>query len=108
MVQELNEETFQKNILQSKKPIIVDFWAEWCAPCKILSPIFEELEKEMNTKIDFAKINVDKFQIIAQENDIRGIPCLIIFQKGKEADRIIGLHSKEEMKKIIENAIGEY
>ena len=105
MVQELNSNNFESNVLQSKIPTIVDFWAAWCGPCKLLSPIFEELEKEFKGKLNFAKINVDENPVIGQNYDIMSIPCLIMFHKGKEAHRFVGLMQKAELKRLVTDAL---
>jgi thioredoxin 1 len=104
MVMVLSSATFENEVLKHKTPVIVDFWAAWCAPCKMLAPRFEELEPEYKGKLKFAKINVDENPDIAQANEITGIPCLVIFSGGKEIGRIVGLMPKSELKnKIDEN-----
>ena len=105
MVQELTAETFQKDVLASPLPVIVDFWAAWCGPCRMLEPVFEELSKEYAGKLTFAKISVDDYPTIAQEYDISGIPCLIVFSRGKEIERIIGFQQKAQLKEKIDKVI---
>ena len=87
---EVNSENFQEQVLNNKLPVVVDFWASWCMPCKMFAPTFEKVEKEFDGKVIFAKVNVDQSQDLAQKNDVRGIPCMIIFKDGKEADRLVG------------------
>ena len=101
----LNEENFRKEVIESEKPVIVDFWAEWCMPCRMLTPIFEELSKEYGNRMKFAKLNVDEVPEIAQAFGIQGIPTLLIFHKGKVIERIVGLLPKERLGEIIENIL---
>lgn len=105
MVMELSSGTFENEVLKHKTPVIVDFWAAWCAPCKMLAPRFAELEPEYKGKLKFAKINVDENPDIAQANDITGIPCLIVFSHGKEIGRITGLMPKAELKRLIDEEL---
>lgn len=102
MVQELTDNTFQSEVIQGRKNYLVDFWAAWCGPCKMLAPIFEEMEKEYKGKLHFAKLNIDTYESLARENEIMSIPCLIVFSKGKEVQRIVGLLPKAELKKQID------
>lgn len=106
MVAELNENNFKEEISKDT-PIIVDFWAPWCGPCKMLGPVFEKLSKmpEYSGKARFAKVNVDDNQEIAGTYSIRGIPCLIIFKEGKELDRITGFSGEAGLKAKIDNII---
>src|SRR3989338_941977 len=99
MVTELNKKTFHE-ALQESTPILVDFWAPWCGPCKMLAPVVEELSKspDYQNKLRFGKLNTDEYPEIAQNNDIQGIPCLIIFHKGEEVDRIVGFMNKVQLK----------
>ncbi|MEK6821175.1 MAG: thioredoxin [archaeon] len=102
MVHDLTGQSFENEVLKAKKPVIVDFWAAWCGPCKMLAPIFEELEGEMKAKLTFAKIDIDAHPDIASDMGIASIPCLIIFSHGKEVGRVIGLMPKAALKKQIE------
>ena len=96
MVKEINSENFNQEI--SKGKVLVDIWAPWCGPCRVISPIIEELSNEMKD-IKFYKLDVDKSPDIASQYDVMGIPTLILFKDGKEVKRIVGLKSKEDLKK---------
>ena len=104
---ELDKSSFKKNVLDSKIPVLVDFWAPWCGPCRIVGPILEKIESEYLTKLKFAKFNVDDNQDIAGQYDVRGIPCMIIYSKGKEADRIVGAYPESELRKKIDLALSK-
>lgn len=101
MVAELTADSFQQEI-KGTTPIIIDFWASWCGPCKMLAPIFEEVSKDYSGRLRFAKISTEDYPQIAEQHGITGIPCLIMFKNGKEADRIIGFSPKQALKQKIE------
>ena len=109
MVQELTEENFEKEVLQSDIPVIVDFWASWCGPCKMLAPEFDAVSEEAvySGKLKFTKISTEDFPNIAQQNSITGIPCLIIFKDGKEVDRIVGFKQRDQLKQEIDGILGK-
>ena len=98
---ELNQTNYEKET--TKGPVIIDFWAEWCGPCKMLGPIFDELSQEI-TDVKFAKVNVDENQDIAGNLGVRGIPTLVLLKDGQEIDRIVGFLPKPQLKKKIEDA----
>jgi len=104
---ELNKETFEKEVLKGKSPILVDFWASWCGPCRIVGPILERLSKEYNGKLEFAKLSVDEFQELAVMFDVRGIPCMIIFNNGNEVERFVGAHPEPDLRKMIDSALAK-
>jgi len=106
MVLELNSENFAKEVLQSDLPVVVDFWASWCGPCQMMIPVFEQLSAEMEGKVKFAKLSTENFPDLAQKYHITGIPCLLVFKNGEEADRIVGFAPKETMKMKIEGIVG--
>lgn len=95
---QLTQENFAKEVLQSPQPILVDFWAEWCGPCKALGPILDELAQEYDGKIRIGKVNIDEHQSLAAEYGIHSIPTLLIFRQGQVADQIVGLRSKRDLK----------
>lgn len=95
---EITSANFQKDVLGSKTPVIVDFWAAWCGPCRMLAPIFEKVSKDFAGKMVFAKCDVDANQDLAQKYDVRGIPCMVIFKNGKEADRLVGAMDENTLK----------
>ncbi len=93
----LSLENFEKEVLKSEKPVLVDFYADWCGPCNAMAPVIEELATELDGKAKVGKINVDENSDIAVEYNIMSIPTLIIFQNGKEEKRLVGLRDKEEL-----------
>ena len=101
----VNEENYKKEVEDSEIPIILDFWAEWCPPCKMMGPVFEDLSKDYEGKLNFAKINTEESANIAIKFNIQSIPALIIIKKGKEIERIVGFAPKEELKKKIDNIL---
>jgi len=98
----IGEDNFQNAVLQSKLPVLVDFWAEWCAPCLAAAPILEELAQEYNGRINFAKVNVDGNNPLAAKYGIAAIPTTIIFKDGQPVQQIVGLKPKRELKKILD------
>ena len=98
----VSDAEFEQSVIQSDKPVLVDFWAEWCQPCKMLAPTVEELAGEYEDKILFGKLNVDDNPSIATKFGIRGIPTLLFFKGGKVVQQMVGVKSKAEIKKVIE------
>lgn len=105
MVLKIDSENFEKEVLKSDTPVIVDFWAEWCGPCKILGPIFEKISEEYDGRLKFAKMNVEENQDIAGKFSIQGIPSMIIFNKGEEAERLVGALPETLLKEKIDTAL---
>jgi thioredoxin 1 len=99
----VNQANFKQVVLEAKLPVLVDFWAEWCGPCRAVAPVVEELSKEYAGKVDFAKINVDENATLASQYGIMSIPTLIIFKKGKPAEQVVGFRPKAELKKLLDN-----
>ena len=98
-------DSFQKDVLQSKSPILVDFWANWCAPCLAAGPVLEELAKEYEGKINFAKVNVDENGPLASKYGIAAIPTMLIFNDGQPIEQITGFKPKKELKKILDGIL---
>jgi len=94
----LTQENFAKEVLQSAQPILVDFWAEWCGPCKMLAPVLDELADEYDGRVRIGKVNIDDHQGLAAEYGIRSIPTLLLFKQGQVADQIVGARSKRDLK----------
>lgn len=96
----LTTDNFESEVLKSDKPVLVDFWAEWCGPCKSLSPIIEELAKEYR-EIKVGKVNVDEEQELVSKFEIMGIPTLLVFKEGKVVNRAVGTRSKQQILELI-------
>jgi len=92
---------FEQLVLESSVPVLVDFWAEWCGPCKVVSPILEEIAGELQGKIRVLKLNVDKNAEVAARFNVMNIPTIIVFKGGQEVERVVGVVSKSEIKKRI-------
>lgn len=93
----ISSENFEKEVLNSEKPVLVDFFADWCGPCKMMAPIVEELATELEGKAKVGKLNVDENSDIAIEYNVMSIPTLIVFKNGKEEKRLVGVRDKEEL-----------
>ena len=94
-VNQVSDSSFEKDVLQSSKPVLVDFWAEWCAPCRMLAPTIDAIAEQFGETAGVVKVNVDDNTATAQRYGIKGIPTLILFRDGKEVERVVGATSKE-------------
>ena len=98
LISAFTQENFEKEVLQSTTPVLVDFWAEWCGPCKMIAPLLDELAVEYDGKVKIGKVNIDEQQALATKYGIRAIPTLLLFKDGQVADQIVGLRSKRDFK----------
>lgn len=101
----LKGDTFDKEVMESKIPVIVDFWASWCHPCMMIAPVVEELSRDYAGRVKVAKVEVDEAAEISSRFNVMNIPTLIIFRDGKETDRIIGVSSKDEIIRRLEKIL---
>jgi thioredoxin 1 len=101
-----NQDNWEKEVMQSDLPVLVDFWAPWCGPCKMVGPVVESLAAENAGKINIGKVNVDENQDLAARFGIRGIPTLAFFQGGSEVKRIVGAQNKAQLQKAIDEVSG--
>ena len=101
----ITDDTFEAEVIKSELPVLVDFWADWCAPCKMIAPIVEELANEMDGKVKFAKLDVDANPKTATNYGIRGIPTMLIFNNGQPVDQVVGAVAKSALKSRIDEAL---
>lgn len=100
-----SDANFQSDVLSSAQPVLVDFWAEWCGPCKMLGPVIDRVAKANEGKVVIGKMNVDDNQGTPQKFGIQGIPTLILFKGGQEVNRLVGFQSQESIQEIINEAL---
>jgi len=100
-VSEITDSSFKSEVLEAKVPVLVDFWAPWCAPCRAIAPVVEEISKEFEGKMKVYKLNVDENVQIAGQLGIRSIPTLKVFVNGAEASQMVGSASKDQIKKFL-------
>ena len=101
----VTNENFREHVLQAPKPILVDFWAAWCGPCRMLAPVIDSLAADYDGQVGFAKLNVDEDPDLARRYRVQGIPTLVLFFGGKEIGRFVGYVSKEQLARKIEAAL---
>ena len=105
-VVEVSDANFEREVVKSPTPVLVDLWAAWCGPCRLIAPIVEELAGTYQGKMKMSKLNVDDYPQVAAQFRIMNIPTLLLFKEGKEVDRIVGVVPKEELSRRIEKVIG--
>ncbi len=101
-VRAVTKKNFKQDVLQSKRPVLVDFYADWCGPCKVVGPIVEELGNEYAGRIDVRKIDVDSNRDLANRYGVRGIPTLILFKDGVAQDTIVGVVPKSQLTEVVD------
>ncbi len=104
-VLEVSDETFQNEVLSSKTPVFVDFWAPWCGPCRIIGPIFEELAQEFQGRVKFAKINVDENPVIATQMGVQAIPMMALFKDGQPVKVTVGVRPRTELAGLLRGTL---
>lgn len=102
----ISDDSFENDVLESELPVIVDFWAEWCGPCKLIAPILEELAPQYSGKVKFAKLNVDDNNKTPAKYGVRGIPTLILFKEGNVEASKVGALSKSQLAEFIDSNLG--
>ncbi len=102
----LTQENFATEVLQSSSPVLVDFWAEWCGPCKMIAPVLDELADEYLGRAKVGKVNIDEQQGLAAQYGVRAIPTLLVFKQGQVADQLVGARSKRDLKASLDRVAG--
>jgi thioredoxin 1 len=105
MVVATSKQTWENDVLKSNTPVLVDFWAEWCGPCRMVSPILEKLGETMSDQIKIVKLNVDENQELAMTYGIRSIPSLLIFREGKEIGRTVGAATEQTYERFVKTSL---
>lgn len=97
----LNEKNFEEEVLKSEKTVFIDFWASWCGPCRMMSPVVDELAEEMGDSVKVCKINIDEEKNLAVQYNVMSIPTFIVLKNGREVNRSVGVQDKEELKNML-------
>mgnify|MGYP004520283953 FL=1 len=100
-VTELNKDNFEKEVMEANVPVLIDFWASWCGPCRMMSPVIDQIAEEMGDKLKVCKVNVDENHELAEKYEIMTIPAFIVMKNGAEAGRTIGVQPKEDILNLI-------
>ena len=98
---ELNKDNFEKEVMEAEVPVLIDFWANWCGPCRMMSPVIDKIAEEMGDKVKVCKVNLDENHELAEKYEIMTIPAFIIVKNGAETGRTIGVQPKEDILKLI-------
>jgi thioredoxin 1 len=98
----VSQATFQADVLNADKPVLVDFWAEWCGPCKMLGPVIEKIAGQMSDSVKFVKLDTDANPSLAGQYQVSGIPCLILFKGGEAVDRLVGFRPEREITAMLQ------
>ncbi len=104
---EITDATFETEVVKAGLPVLVDFWAPWCGPCRAVAPVVDELATEFDGQVKFVKVNTDEHSANASKLGIRGIPTLLLYKGGKEADRVVGFTPKAELKKRLDSLVAK-
>ena len=99
---DMNDDNFDSEVLKSDKPVLIDFWAEWCGPCKVLGPVIDEVAEDYSDRVKFVKLNIDNNPSNTQKFGIRGIPTLLLFKNGEKIDTSVGVLSKSELASFLD------
>lgn len=102
LVQEVNDRNFEEVVLKSAQPVLVDFWAAWCAPCRMLAPTIEQIAEDFSDRAKVVKLNVDDNQAVSMRYNIKGIPTLLLFKGGEIRDQLVGATSRDNIARMIE------
>jgi thioredoxin 1 len=105
LIVNLTEENFENEALKAGTPVLVDFWAEWCGPCKMIAPVLDELATEFQGKVKIGKVNIDEQQGLAAKFGVRAIPTLLVIKHGQVAEQMVGAKSKRDLKASLDKAI---
>ncbi len=104
-IKTLTDQNFQDEVKNSQTPVLVDFWAEWCAPCRMIAPVLDEIAEEYDGKVTIGKINVDQNRSVAAQYGVMSIPTLILFKNGEMVEQLVGAQPKENLVKVIQSAV---